>query len=117
MRLFSTVIATLSLSVIVLSGCGPKGVPLKTVVLQRAQFDFNCSREKLTVHHLGGEAFGIVGCGQKATYVVTCHSGQPVRGFAHTGICTAILNSDSKKPSIPRETIPKETIPSETILD
>ena len=42
------------------------------VVAQRASFDLSCSRDKLTVQSIGGDAFGVTGCNQKASYNCIC---------------------------------------------
>ena len=42
------------------------------VAAQRATFDLSCPRERLTVQQIGGDSFGVTGCGQKASYTCVC---------------------------------------------
>jgi hypothetical protein len=42
------------------------------VVAQRATFDLSCSRDQITVQPIGGDAFGVTGCNQKASYNCIC---------------------------------------------
>ncbi|HLK94030.1 MAG TPA: hypothetical protein VKZ18_29320 [Polyangia bacterium] len=58
------------------SGCGVENVygydPAPDEwqsVTERATFDLNCPGQQLAVHHLGGAAVSVVGCGMRADYV------------------------------------------------
>jgi hypothetical protein len=59
-----------------LTGCGmekvygydPSSGQWKSVT-EQAMFDLNCPGHALTVHHLGGAAVSVVGCGLRADYV------------------------------------------------
>jgi hypothetical protein len=64
------------------SGCANQG----ELVRRRAAFDLSCAAEQLQVTELTDRAFGVTGCGQKATYVVEglCKPGYP---------CVPVLNS------------------------
>jgi hypothetical protein len=42
------------------------------VVAQRASFDLSCSRDKIQIQSIGGDSFGAIGCGQKASYTCVC---------------------------------------------
>lgn len=73
------------------------------VVAQRAVFDLSCSRDKLTVQPIGGDAFGVTGCNQKASYNCICmwHSWSTCT----KPVCE--LNSHSQAPtSSPSNTAP-----------
>ena len=58
------------------SGCGIENVygydPARdewSSVTERAMFDLNCPGQALAVHHLGGTAVSVTGCGRRADYV------------------------------------------------
>lgn len=52
---------------VLLSSCAA-GVPLGP----RASFDLNCPKESLSYTDLGEDAWGVTGCGQRATYQWSC---------------------------------------------
>ena len=60
------------------------------LVLRRAAFDLQCPDGQLQVSNLGHNAFGVVGCGKRAAYVVDCKN-------AMMDSCTAIMNSGEKR--------------------
>lgn len=41
---------------------------------ERAGFDLVCSEEQITVAELGGDAYGAVGCGRRASYIYVSRS-------------------------------------------
>jgi hypothetical protein len=65
-----------------LVGCAPIG-PL----LNRAAFDLDCTRNKLSVVDLDTNTKGVQGCGRRATYIWSCGAKQ---------ICVWVLNSPGK---------------------
>ncbi len=93
-------------------------------VLERASFDLQCDREKLTAMELGAavyeqkyarHVFGVRGCDQQASYLVECNHDYSDAQPLGMGIgekewpCQALLNSDSQKnnptaPSSPEST-------------
>ncbi|MCP3922444.1 MAG: hypothetical protein GY714_07660 [Desulfobacterales bacterium] len=68
---------------IALSGCSSV---MKNSVINRAAFDFNCSKRSLKVQEIGIRTYGVTGCGKRATYIVR-------KGCISTGNCQAIMNS------------------------
>jgi hypothetical protein len=48
-----------------------------------------CEAPKLSVTELGNNAYGVVGCDKRATYLLTCKS-----TFAYD--CTAVMNSSQQ---------------------
>lgn len=65
-----------------LAGCVNQGA----LVRRRAAFDLSCAGDQLLVSELTDRAFGVTGCGRKATYIVQggCQFAQP---------CVPVLNS------------------------
>jgi hypothetical protein len=81
--------ATLASGVQKVSGCGIENVygydsalDQWTSVTERAMFDLNCPSRALTVHHLGGTAVSVVGCGMRADYVADASCVDGVCAFA-----------------------------------
>ena len=80
------------------TGCGTEnvygfdsGTEQWRSVKDRAAFEMDCPKEKLVVHHLGGEEVGVEGCGQKGVYVASTTCGK--------GTCVFegwVLNSTTK---------------------
>ena len=75
----------------VLPACAVSTGQMMNLTLKRATFDLNCPRDQLNIVDLSNDAYGITGCGQRATYIVEC------RNYNRIESCKAILNS-SKKP-------------------
>jgi hypothetical protein len=59
----------------------------------RAAFEMDCSKNKLTVTSLGGNAYGVSGCGQRATYIEQC--GGP--GTSWGDLCIWVRNSATER--------------------
>ena len=68
------------------AGCGG---PNFNTLRERASFDLNCPVEQLRAVDLPGEAAGIEGCGQRATYIEHCEPGP----FASRVECSWIMNT------------------------
>jgi hypothetical protein len=68
-----------------IAGCATTGSK-QEIVGNRAAFDLQCDAGKLSVTDLGNESYGVVGCGKRASYVVTCKT-------FYAKDCTAIANS------------------------
>jgi hypothetical protein len=84
-----------------LSACGASYETIRARAAERASFDLSCPATALSITQLGDTTrlgmtpqspgiertvVGVVGCGQKAVYVVECA----------TGSCNAQLNADTK---------------------
>lgn len=54
----------------VLIGCSP--LP---ALLRRASFDLDCPEADLSTQDLGGQTYGVRGCGKQATYVLVAGEG------------------------------------------
>lgn len=84
-----TAIAGAILLVMALLACGGADHDqLKT----RSAFDLKCPEEKIVLKEIDERTIGVIGCGQRATYVESCNG--PKYEFAST--CTWVLNSDSR---------------------
>jgi hypothetical protein len=64
------------------------------LVGQRAAFDLQCGRSQLQISSLGNNTFGVVGCGKRAAYVVSCTANT-------VDSCTAIMNTAESPPNAP----------------
>ena len=64
---------------------------------RRAAFDLDCPQSALQTTQLGGETYGVKGCGRRATYVSMCN-GQP--GHYDTK-CQWVMNTDTQRPAEP----------------
>lgn len=53
---------------------------------RRASFDFQCPREQLRYTELDERAWGVSGCGKRATYIMAC------QGQGWNEECTWVLN-------------------------
>ncbi|MEZ4335836.1 MAG: hypothetical protein R3B82_04335 [Sandaracinaceae bacterium] len=82
---------TLSLAglLFLIAGCG--GGPNLRTLRQRASFDLNCPEDQITAVDLPGEAAGVNGCGQRASYVEHCEQGP----YGSRINCTWIMNSEA----------------------
>ena len=69
------------------AACGASESQLRT----RAAFDLSCPEDKLRIVEIDDRTRGVVGCGQRVTYVDTCAATQ-----TNLGGCTWILNTDGK---------------------
>jgi hypothetical protein len=56
------------------------------LVMESAAFDLGCDPSLLTIRQIGKDAFRVLGCNKKASYVVECAS-------ADSGSCKAVLIS------------------------
>ena len=67
-----------------LAGCAGSGGAFRTTVAQRAAFDMSC--QNVTVQNIGGDSYGVSGCGKKASY--TCICMYSVMGSCTQPVCT-----------------------------
>jgi hypothetical protein len=94
-------------AVLALAGCASSPEIIRRTAVQRAAFDLSCPAESLQATQLGDTTHlgrssanygvertvvGVIGCQQKAVYVVEC--GQP-------NTCNAVLNAGTKPSSPP----------------
>jgi hypothetical protein len=78
-----------ALAALILAACTGSQSFRSGLVHDRARFDLGC--KKLEVTPLGGDAYGVAGCGRRATYVVICTG-----GAARQDLCTAHLEARDK---------------------
>ena len=74
------------------------------LVKERAAFDLQCEVESLTVDELPGLAYGVRGCGQQATYVVTgvlCQNPRQLTKREVSRYCTPVLDHSAAQPESP----------------
>ena len=83
-------------------GMGCAMYDAKAALVRRASFDLQCPAEQLQTTRLGNNTEGVVGCGQRATYVNKCPN--PSQALASVGEdqCPWLLNGDTAHASPPR---------------
>jgi hypothetical protein len=54
------------------AGCATTREAETHPLIQRATFDLDCPREKLSWRKFDDQTIGVKGCGQKATYIESC---------------------------------------------
>jgi hypothetical protein len=81
-----------------LGACASTRAARTDLVAQRAVFDLQCDASSLQITGLGGDSYGVTGCGRRAAYVL---DGGAVAGCRESltpsyvrNHCTAVLNSD-----------------------
>ncbi len=84
-----------------LSGACAHAEQFHGLVKERAAYDLQCEEGSLEVTDLPGLAYGVRGCGQQATYVVTGASCQNPKQLTkrEVGIyCTPVLDHSAMRP-------------------
>jgi hypothetical protein len=80
-KLVSAVLFVVGCLVTALVGCGggqgrvrmpPNAQVFAATVQQRASFDLDCSIDDVTVQNIGGNSYGVTGCGKKVSYSCLC---------------------------------------------
>lgn len=82
------------LGVASLSACA-HAADLQSLVVERAAFDLQCDASAMSVVDLPGMAYGVRGCGEQATYVITGLSCQHPRQLTKreaAKYCTPVLD-------------------------
>jgi hypothetical protein len=61
-------LAVLALALV--AGCATMDDAFRSTVSKRAAFDMSC--RDVTVQNIGGDSYGVSGCGEKASYTCVC---------------------------------------------
>jgi hypothetical protein len=70
-------------------------------LMRRASFDLACAESSLTQVKIDNQTEGVIGCGKRAVYVVSC-DGPPNNATS----CTWVLNGDIKPGNAPAGNAP-----------
>jgi len=80
--MLKSIVGSLAL-VIMIGACGASMQNLR----RRAAFDLGC--DTVQVQNLGDDAYGVSGCGKRATYIESCE----VDAFGSPTSCSWVLNA------------------------
>jgi hypothetical protein len=83
------VLTSTTFSVALLLGCAHANSDQLT---RRASFDLGCSADQIQVYEIDNRTRGVVGCGQRVTYVESCDG----RRDHMMTECTWVMNSDPR---------------------
>jgi hypothetical protein len=86
--------ASIALAVLGTLACGGSSDAFRSTVQQRATFDMGC--QQVTVQNIGGDSYGALGCGKKASYTCVCM--YSVMGSCTKPACT-LDGADQNKPA------------------
>jgi hypothetical protein len=75
-----------------LVGCAGSSGAFRSTVQQRAAFDMGC--QQIDVQNIGGDSYGVIGCGKKASYTCVCM--YSVMGSCTKPVCTLDGTGQSK---------------------